>query len=252
MKFYKYQAAGNDFIITETIIEPPYAAKLCDRHFGIGADGVLICTKEEELYRMTIINSDGSYAKMCGNGIRCFIKFLRDYKNELSEKVKILTDSGLYECNVESEPFLVSVNMGKPVVNNEISDKEFSITSVLTGNPHRVIIDSKLNKIEMKKAKELSEKYRFEGEEANAEVVTSLNIQEKKLSLIVNERGAGFTMACGTGGTAVMKALVNRNIAKHDEWWELTFPGGEIAYFMDSFGIVTMKADAEFVFEGIV
>lgn len=252
MKFYKYQAAGNDFILTETVIKPLYVAKLCDRHFGIGADGVIICTKENDLYKMTIINSDGSHAKMCGNGIRCFIKFLRDYKNELSEKIKVLTDSGLYECSVETDPFLISVKMGTPEIKEETEDKTNSITAVSTGNPHKIIIDLELKNIDQKKAKELSKKYRFDGTEVNAEVVTSLNIDEKNISLIVNERGAGFTMACGTGGTAVMATLVHKKIAKKEEWWKLAFPGGEIYYLMDRSGVIIMKAGAEFVFEGTV
>jgi len=269
IKFYKYQATGNDFIIIEEdSLSTDIVKKLCDRNFGIGADGVLLYAPSNDYDAiMTIYNSDGSTAKMCGNGYRCFISWLYKKKDIKKRDYSVQTASGIISSSTkqkENELF-ITVNLGKasqlknyqnqsiPPQHIDNDGTQFTAYSVEIGNPHLVFLSENGNPISKKIAEKITKLYKspdFIGKEVNVEVVTNFQKQEKSLSLIVNERGVGFTLGCGTGGGATLYALREAQIAKYNEQWKFSFPGGDIFYKIDPDNSILMSGTATHVFSG--
>lgn len=236
MKFTKMQGLGNDFVIldcindklkfTEKEIEE-LSIKMCDRHFGIGADGILLVLPSGKAdIRMRIINSDGSEAEMCGNGIRCFARFV--YEKGIVKKdtmtidtlagimvPKILTDAEGHVTNVE-------VDMGEPVLERQdipmvgegravsepiqIEDREFKVTAVSMGNPHCVIFMDDLKDFQIEYWGPRIEKSKYFPRKTNVEFVQVVN--DSEVIMRVWERGAAVTLACGTGSCATATACV--------------------------------------------
>lgn len=232
MKFTKMQAIGNDYIIInnlkECLLEPErFARKYCDRYMGIGADGVLLVKPSQTAdFKMEIYNADGSRPQMCGNGIRCFSKYV--YDNHLTEKTKfqVETDAGIR--TVELRPLSgqeteICVDMGTPRLNahsipidcekdlvlNEsilVRGREYKMTGVSMGNPHAVIF---VNDVERFPVEEIGPYFEYHPrfpERINIEFVQVLGRGNVKMR--VWERGVGETLACGTGACAVCVAGV--------------------------------------------
>ena len=271
MKFTKMQGAGNDFVVFEDI-ENKYnnlnslAKKLCDRRFGIGADGILVLRKCKEAdVEMIIINADGSYASMCGNGIRCFAKFAYENGYVNKENMTIKTVDGIKGAelifNNDKEVIGVKINMGMPsfnpidfkctlnteIINYDIkaNNKSYKINTLLMGVPHTVII-GKLDEYDINEGKEI-EKYEIfkEGTNVNfCEIIDRNNISVKTW-----ERGAGPTLACGTGSCA--SVVISNKLGFIDKACKVTIPGGELFIEIKECGIM-MTGPAENVFEGNV
>lgn len=240
MKFTKVQGLGNDFVLvnmkevsreeeknlTESLAE--LAIKICDRHFGIGADGlVLLRPSQKADIAMQIINSDGSEAEMCGNAIRCVAKYA--YERGLSDKttLQVETAAGIMvpELIIEgSAVAAVRVDMGVPrlereqipmtgpagrVVNEplEAEGKVYHITTVSMGNPHCIIFVPDVHAVPLENLGPVLETHNLFPRKTNVEFVQVLNDHEVRMR--VWERGAGPTLACGTGAcaTAVAAAL---------------------------------------------
>lgn len=240
MKFTKVQGLGNDFVLvnmkevsreeeknlTESLAE--LAIKICDRHFGIGADGlVLLRPSQKADIAMQIINSDGSEAEMCGNAIRCVAKYA--YERGLSDKttLHVETAAGIMvpELIIEgSAVAAVRVDMGVPrlereqipmtgsagrVVNEplEAEGKVYHITTVSMGNPHCIIFVPDVHAVPLENLGPVLETHNLFPRKTNVEFVQVLNDHEVRMR--VWERGAGPTLACGTGAcaTAVAAAL---------------------------------------------
>ncbi|MHC6179426.1 diaminopimelate epimerase [Clostridium sp. JNZ X4-2] len=269
MKFTKMQGSGNDFIVIDdrknefSGKESKLGVKLCNRHFGIGGDGVLIVRKSKiAQIKMIIINSDGSYASMCGNGIRCFAKYVWD--NHLTEgsNIRIETGDGIKEAflNIDGNKVKeVTVDMGSPSFeadkipadfNRKIIDEEievhgkiYKITSLLMGVPHTVVF-GRLEKYQIEEGEALEKYPAFpKGTNVNfCEVTDRNNIKVKTW-----ERGAGPTLACGTGSCACVAASNKLNLT--DEKVKVTVPGGNI--FVEIRGNnVFMTGPAEVSFKG--
>ncbi|HSA83921.1 MAG TPA: diaminopimelate epimerase [Patescibacteria group bacterium] len=250
MKIQKMQGIGNDFILYADFAErttPDDVRKICDRNFGIGADGVITVTDSripEAVYRMKYFNSDGSFAQMCGNGIRCFAKYLLD-NNLVKSKGKIWvdTDAGIIIPevleNTESEA-IVSVNMGRPIFYDSQQvlltpdDKglvqflfnNMKGTYVGMGNPHIIFF------VEQGKAKQYAELYGSQIENMRELFPQKINIgfvevQDKK-NLVVHvwERGCGLTLACGTNASAAFVAAVIHGFASTQA--KVHLPGGTL------------------------
>lgn len=259
-KFFKYHAAGNDFIIINSdIVSPQNAVKLCDRHYGIGADGVLIQFSSDKADAgMKIINSDGSTAQMCGNGLRCFVSYLVTDQGFNKNPLIIETGRGNLEVKwkkVNNGKLSIEADLGKPDLRNEetveFNNKKFDAYSVSMGNPHLVLFPHiKPDASEIHRIANHFQNNSSWNCEVNVEIVTAINKRSKSVFVIVKERGAGFTLACGTGGGAVMHALLKRNIVKPDESWKVFFPGGEITYRINSGNKVMMSGIPDKVFEG--
>lgn len=271
MNFYKMQGAGNDFIFIEDFDfeiddECNLAKRLCDRHFGIGADGLVIVRKSDvSEAKMVIINSDGSRANMCGNAIRCFGKYV--YEKQIVCKTKFLveTGDGVKEIEVileDNKVKYIRVYMGKGSYNGidiplnnlenlidqevEIENKVYKMTTVLVGVPHTIIFEEN-EEYDIKENGSKIEKYKLFNNGTNVNFVKIID----KTHIRVNtwERGAGATLACGTGCCA--SVLVSKDLGLVDKNKEIFVkaPGGELIIEVLEKGIF-MKGVAEFVFLG--
>lgn len=220
MEFSKVQGLGNDFVIIKDLEGKiadyaSLAIKVCHRNFGIGADGLMVVLPSDKGdFRMRIINSDGSEPEMCGNGIRCFAKYVYDEGMTEKEELEIETLAGIIKPKLIKENGqvkMVRVDMGEPnpsVINHPlmIVDEEFAITCVSMGNPHCIIFTNEPDSL-VNKYGPLVETNPFFPNKTNVEFVEVINDSEVKMR--VWERGAGITLACGTGAcaTAVACAL---------------------------------------------
>ncbi|GAB4294999.1 MAG: diaminopimelate epimerase [Myxococcota bacterium] len=278
LNFKKYHGLGNDFIILDRReegkpLDLPLVKKLCDRHFGIGADGILSLlppvSKEGEFY-MHIANSDGSIAEMCGNGIRCFVNYLYDLGLIESPEVKIDTDAGIMKCRFEGYDerggFTVTVNMGmarfsalnlpreefleEEMLKLAVAERIYNATPVSMGNPHAVIFTEQASASIARGDGPKIEKNPLFPEGANIEFVKYRD--ERSAEVYVWERGAGITLACGTGACAVAAAGVKRGLFKPGEEIRLKLPGGELYITVEEgFQNVFMRGPSEKVFEGV-
>lgn len=270
INFTKMQGLGNDFVMLddrERIYnnESEIALKLCHRNFGIGADGVIFIRKSEKAHiRMVIYNADGSHASMCGNGIRCFAKYVWD-KNIVKENPLIIeTDDGIKRAKLFIENNKVNeveINMGTwsfdpknvPLASNEevlnkkilVEGKEYNISSLHMGVPHTVIYTN-LKDINIEEGKHIEYFKLFPKK-------TNVNFCEKVNSSCINvktwERGAGATLACGTGSCA--SVVVGNKLGLIDKKVQVNVPGG-IMYITIEEEIVFMKGPAKITFEGII
>ena len=272
MRFTKMQGLGNDFIFIEDFKEEilqneiEIAKKVCNRRFGIGADGLIVIRKSEiSDAKMIIINSDGSYANMCGNATRCFAKYI--YENKLLEKdiIKIETGDGIKEVKLIIDKYnkveLITVNMGKAsfkgediplkdkntLINEEleINNKKFKLTSLLMGVPHTIIIDNK-NEYLVEEG-EIIEKYDVFTEKTNVNFVKIIN--DKSIEVRTWERGAGATLACGTGCCASVVALNKLNLINNKV--KVITLGGELLIQIINDNVY-MTGKAEFICRGEV
>jgi len=245
--FTKMQGLGNDFVILDyeeykkTNIEPDkLAVKLCDRHFGIGADGLIIVNPETKNTDIGWIfyNSDGSIAQMCGNGIRCFSKYVYDKGLITKKEFSVETKAGVIIPKILDDG-RVRVNMSKPVLNSpkipvnvsnnlnfelKVSDGVFTANAVSMGNPHCVIIsDGDTKKLALKYGSEIENHYLFP-EKTNVEFIKILSKNE--INLDVWERGCAITLACGTGACASTVAAILNGLCGSAV--KVNLPGGQL------------------------
>jgi diaminopimelate epimerase len=280
--FSKMHGIGNDYIVideSKKILipeekKPEVVEELCRRGFSIGADGVIFVTKassDDADIRFRIFNSDGSEAEMCGNGIRCFAKYV--YENEIIhlDEIMVETLGGIKELDLDVEGGEVqasTVDMGTPDFKTSsipmISDqKEFldselmvegkpiKMSVVNVGNPHAVIFTENIEKIPLEKIGPVIECHPAFPQKINVHFVNIINRNE--IEMITWERGAGFTFACGTGATACVVA--GFKLGKLDEEVEVHLPGGElliVVYDMGGELKVFMEGDANLVFDGVM
>lgn len=239
MDFVKMHGLGNDFILIngidkEDIDYNKLALKICDRHLGIGADGLeVVLPSENADIRMRIINSDGSEAEMCGNGIRCFSKYCFERGIVKSSKFKIETLAGIMEpeCIIKNGKVIkVKVNMGEPgldrkdipmtgndqyVINEkvDVNGIKYNITSMLMGVPHTVVFVDDVEKVDIESAGPAIERCSLFPKRTNVNFVQVLN--DSEMNVKTWERGAGVTLACGTGSCAsVVAAYLNKKTGR--------------------------------------
>src|SRR3989344_2001484 len=223
MKFTKMHGTGNDYIyingFEEKVNNPPrLAIKLSDRHFGIGADGlILILPSKKADVRMQMFNVDGSEGAMCGNGIRCVAKYAYEHGLAKKEKMRVETKSGIrnLELNVKNGKVeSVTVDMGEAEVGKEtkltIDGKTFNYIPVSVGNPHAVIFVDKITDELVLEVGPKIEKHPNFPDRTNVEFIKVKN--KKELYFSVWERGSGETMACGTGACAAVAAGVSKGV----------------------------------------
>lgn len=274
INFTKMQGLGNDFILVEyeeikkhNLNYHDLAKKMCDRHFGIGADGLIIVNpdnlKGETDTSWRIINSDGSEPEMCGNGIRCFAKYAHEKGIVDKKKFTVLTLAGVITPEI-TEDGEVKVDMGAPFlepktipttlndpINQElqIEDKTFYINAVGMGNPHCIIFsDEDTEKLALKYGP-IIESHEVFPEKTNVEFVKVKSDDHIKIN--VWERGCGITLACGTGTCASAVASILNKFVKNSLKADL--PGGTLEIDWDSTNLanhIFMKGPAKFVFEG--
>lgn len=261
MKFNKYQALGNDFVIVKDLeVSPELARKICDRNFGIGADGVMVHYKTESADAgMKIINSDGSVAVMCGNGLRCFCTYLVKDCGFSKNPINVETGRGILKVSYSEEKDSLSVDadLGKPELINggffdlEVAGIKCRAIAISMGNPHLVIFpQTEVDEDQVKSIADTAQTDNKFNMEFNVEVVTDIDKEKKMISMIVKERGAGYTLGCGTGGAAIVEALRIDGIIEYGKW-SMTFPGGIANYRFDN-GRIIMNGVPQKVFSGIM
>ena len=275
MIFTKMHGLGNDYVcincFRERVEDPSgFARALCDRHYGIGADGlILICPSKVSDFKMEIYNSDGSVAGMCGNGIRCLGKYVYDYGLTGKETLSIETKSGIRNMHLhiqDGKACGAMVDMGVPrlnahsipilsekdlVINDpiEVQKKNYRMTGISMGNPHAVIFSEEINGISLEETgRELEFHPRFP-ERANIEFchVTARD----RMEIRVWARGVGETLACGTGACAAVVASVLNDLT--DEEVIVKLLGGELSVRWDrKVNHVFLEGPAVKVFDGVL
>lgn len=272
MKFWKYQGIGNDFVLLENFDgrankDPSWVTSVCNRRFGIGADGILYIERSEKAgAEMSILNSDGSVAEMCGNGIRCVAKHLYDFGIVKRKHMTIDTLAGtkIIECTVIGNQVTdVKVGMGAAILDCtnipmkcpgrfidsvlEVEGSKIRGTAVSMGNPHFITFQNFTDE-EMERLAPLIQSDDVFPKKTNVEFVKSSN---GVLTVKVLERGAGWTMACGTGACATAVAAALQGLIHYEREIEVRLPGGSlwIAVAKD-LGSVTMRGPAARVFQG--
>ena len=258
IKFEKWQGLGNDFIILfDDIATSDLAIKMCDRNFGVGADGLFCPTKSDTAdISWKFFNSDGSVAQMCGNGIRCFAKFCKIHNLINKNKFSIETLKGIVTPEI-LENGNVIVDMGEPIFESNLipvnvdnpmhyTIQGFEASSVSMGNPHCVIYCQEDSAIQARAFGKTIENDPIFPQKTNVEFVNI--ISSNRIKMDVWERGCGITLACGTGACAsvvvgVKKTLISRIC-------DVILPGGilNIEYREDNH--VYMQGSAKFVFCG--
>jgi diaminopimelate epimerase len=269
--FTKYQGLGNDFVLIDNraqqdpLLSLEQARQVCDRNFGVGGDGVIfLLPSTSQPHAMRIFNNDGSEAQMCGNGIRCLAKFMRELNIPTEDGgYSIETKAGLIVPRFEGEQ--VTVDMGPPrlsaeeipttlvakgekVLNRPLPEpwSRFNVTTVSMGNPHAVIFVEDLNAVELANWGPAIESHPAFPERINVHFVQVLNPTHLKVK--VWERGAGPTLACGTGACAILVAAVLNQKAEKRATVELL--GGPLAIDWHDNNHVFMTGPAQKVFVG--
>lgn len=277
MKFVKMHGAGNDFVVidgadaqfTEEELAR-VAIGICDRNMGVGSDGIiLVLPSRVANFRMRMLNPDGSEAEMCGNGIRCFAKYLFDRKLHTDVVMTCETLGGIKTLKINAvggKVQTVRVDMGEPMLLRseipmkgtesakvigetlKVAGKKIEITCVSMGNPHCITFVDDVDHFPVEKIGPDIENHNSFPQRTNVEFVQIINQQEVKMR--VWERGAGETLACGTGAcaTAVASMLndkVGRKVTVH-------LRGGDLFIEWTGDNKVYMTGPAEEVYEGIV
>jgi len=266
IKFTKMQGLGNDFILidnfkNEITLDPEGAKFLCDRHFGVGADGVLLLEPSSVAdLGMRIFNADGSEAEMCGNGIRCVALYARKQGLVTGDELSVETRGGIIKPGIKKGS--VTVDMGEPILEGrdipvnlegKVIDRpvnfgsaEARINCVSMGNPHCVIFYPPGDEPPVEELGPVVENDELFPRKTNVEFVRVQNPEEIRVR--VWERGAGETLACGTGACAsvvagVLSGRTGRKVMVH-------LPGGDLGVEWSENNHVFMTGSAAFVFEG--
>lgn len=273
LTFRKYHGLGNDFILIDNrgdrqpCLTPETAQRWCDRHFGIGADGVIFALPGQDGtdYTMRIFNSDGSEPEMCGNGIRCLARFLADLEGVTEKTYKIQTLAGVITPQLLADG-QVRVDMGEPqllaktipttlappeekVINQplQVGEKTWSVTCVSMGNPHCLTFVDDVDAIPLPEIGPLFEHHPHFPQRTNTEFIQV--IAPDRLKMRVWERGAGITLACGTGACATVVAAVLTG--KGDRRCTVELPGGNLLIeWSANDNRLYMTGPAQFVFAG--
>lgn len=278
ISFTKLQGLGNDFIVIENLnrtikLTPALIQSLCDRHFGIGADGLILVepsTKGD--FYMNFFNADGSQAEMCGNGIRCFAKYIYEKGLKTTTELKLETLAGLKTVQltvVGSKVKSCRVNMGNPVLRvkdipvncteSEFINQQISVgkryiraTCISMGNPHCVIFipsGARISDFPVSSLGPIIENLQLFPKKTNVEFVEI--VSPSKLSVRVWERGVGETLACGTGACASLVAAYLNGLTGRQA--EVKLPGGSLYIsWSEKDDCVYLEGPAQEVFQGSV
>ncbi len=272
LKFTKMHGLGNDFVLIDCrnkAVSNKLSAisdvskRLCHRRFGVGADQMLLLYPSNIAdFKMLIFNADGSEVEMCGNGIRCFAKYIWDRKLSDKETLSVETAAGI--IRPERSGQMVKVDMGEPVLEGRlipvnidgmvkdfpliIEDKEFKITAVSMGNPHAVIFVDDVDGFDVKRYGPRIENHGLFPKRINVEFIQVLDTD--RIRMRVWERGSGETMACGTGASAAgvaagLKGFTGRRV-------NVILAGGELLIEWNEDNHVYMTGPAVEVFEGSI
>lgn len=281
--FWKLQGNGNDFVLLDTLDavqgwqSPPddpgpdwrgWARRLCDRRYGVGADGLLVVEQGEHApYRMRIFNPDGSEAEMCGNGIRCFARYLLLRHEPDAKQLIIETGAGVRIVHrVDTEGRMLSVEMGAPRLTRQevpvlgdspshpmlrepvqVAGHTVSLSAVNTGTPHAVLFVDDVQAFPLETLGPAIEHHPLFPERTNVQVA---QVVHRDYAIVRTwERSAGATLACGTGACAVL--VIGHLLGQLDRCATIRMPGGELRIEWDEGNQLRMTGPAVEVFEGV-
>lgn len=264
--FFKYQGLGNDFVVLDRRasgqdVDDATSRQLCDRHFGIGADGVLsILPQAGTAGRMVVHNADGSVAEMCGNGLRCVVKYLAESDPTKPSVLRVATGAGILESEIDwgaQGVERVTVAMGPARLEAEsLPDRGPFVrkaieglvgTAVSMGNPHLVLLD--VPPAQAGRVGPLLELHPLFPQRTNVEFVEPR--AEGGLKVTVWERGVGLTLACGTGACAAVVAAALDGRSPFDQWVPVQLPGGVLEIKVsENLSQVWLRGAVRFVFKG--
>jgi diaminopimelate epimerase len=233
LKFTKMHGAGNDFVVIDGVhqtmeLQPEQLRLLADRHFGVGCDQILLVEKaanKEADFRYRIFNADGGEVEQCGNGARCFLRFVHEHKLTSKREIVVETRSGLISPRLEQDG-RVTVNMGAPVFNParipfkggsgavseplEVAGRTLDISALSMGNPHAVQLVEDIETAPVDELGPLIEHHPRFPQRVNAGFMQVMDRHSVRLR--VYERGAGETLSCGTGACAAVVAGIRRGL----------------------------------------
>ena len=270
LRFTKMHGAGNDFVVLDGFrhkieLTTEQLRLVADRHFGVGCDQILLVEKSENKeadFRYRIFNSDGGEVEQCGNGARCFMRFVHDKKLTAKREIVVETHSGLISPRLEADG-RVTVNMGAPVFEPplipfeggsgavseplEVEGKTLLISAVSMGNPHAVQVVDDIEQAPVKELGPLIEHHPRFPKRVNAGFMQIMDRQHIRLR--VYERGAGETLSCGTGACAAVVSGIRRDLL--DSPVNVATRGGALTIAWEGDGRdVLMTGPAITVFEG--
>jgi diaminopimelate epimerase len=271
LEFTKMHGAGNDFVVLDGIRDElpplePLAARLCDRHFGIGADQLLVVRPSRSAdFRMQIFNADGSQVEMCANGIRAFFLYVREHGHTGADQIRVETLGGIVTPRAAG-PGRVTVDMGRPVFEPEkipttlggghgpvlevpldLAGERVNVSSVSMGNPHAVVFVEDPDRAPVETLGPRIERHPAFPNRVNVEFASPVG--RGRIRQRTWERGTGETLACGSGACAVavvsmLRGLVERSVA-------IELRGGELQIdWPDDAAHVSMTGPAAEVFSG--
>ncbi len=272
LRFSKMHGLGNDFVVLDLItqrfnLQPQHIRQLADRNFGIGCDQLLVVeipTQPDVDFRYRIYNGDGNEVEQCGNGARCFAKFVRDKKLTGKSKIRVATHTGIIELSMTKDR-QVRVNMGKPELapanipfnaprradsySLEVDGQDYEIGAVSMGNPHSVMAVDNVETAPVETLGPAIETHPDFPQQVNAGFMQV--VSRKEINLRVYERGAGETLACGSGACAAVVSGQLRDLL--DQRVVVNLRGGALAIEWRGEGHpVMMTGPATTVFEGQV
>lgn len=274
MNFTKLQGAGNDFVLVETDGKhydwSKLAVAMCHRHFGVGADGLLLLSLGDGL-GMRMFNPDGSESEACGNGLRCLVRYALDkglIDNKVAE-IAVATKAGVRKARLYSEgkTVVIQVGMGEPKFGADnipvtvetktaepildypltIDDRKLALSFVSMGNPHAVcFIEQPVADFPLSQIGPRVEKHPISPNRTNFEVARV--ISPKQIEARVWERGVGETLACGSGACGI--AIIAKLHGYTDSSVDIILPGGTLSVEWEGRGEVFLSGPAEIVFSG--
>lgn len=271
LQFTKMQSVGNDFILIDSIGKEELdwsflSKKLCDRHFGIGSDGLIVILQSKIAdYRMRMFNPDGT-EDMCGNGLRCSARLFYELQKPNGKYFRVETISGIKEVEiVDIDNWIVSANLGEPILSPEnipvllnispivdfpliVGDKTFNATILSTGTTHTVIFSKDLTDEIFQEYSPKIENHPIFPERTSIMWVIEENRDELKIRIW--ERGVGETLSCGTGACAVVVAKVLRDSSRTN--YKVTSKGGTLEVNWQDKKDIILSGKVEKVFSGIL
>jgi len=274
--FVKSHGLGNDYIVLDSDkidfeLTQDLIKKICDVHYGIGSDGILVKYNSDVAdFKLRIFNPDGSEAEKSGNGLRIFCKFLYDYGYTDKEEFTVETKGGIVKAKIEEKnrfgkAKIITVDMGKAIfsakqipVNTDkeefmsekitVGDKEFEVSCVSVGNPHCVIIKENLDEEEIKKYGPMIENNPLFPNKINVQFVKPISRNEAQI--LIWERGAGFTYASGSSSCGVASVLVKKGLA--DREIKIKMIGGELKISIDEDWNIKMTGEVQEICSGYI
>jgi diaminopimelate epimerase len=269
MRFYKYQALGNDYLVLDGIsaddLTAPLIARICDRHFGLGSDGILLLSpaSRREDFGLRIFNPDGSEAEKSGNGLRIFARYLWDCGLVRGEAFTVQTVGGAVRCEVRENGKAIFVEMGRAIFDSQevpirglrrevvhevvqVGGQTLRFTGVSVGNPHCVVHADEISRDLAEQLGPLLERHELFPNRTNVQFVKVLD--PHRIQIEIWERGAGYTLASGTSSCAAAAASVRLGLCQGNI--TVSMPGGVLEIGVGPTFELTMLGPAKRIADG--